>query len=53
MLGGHLAKHWASTQRVITLSSGEAELAGVVKGAAEALGLRSLGADLGWDLLHQ
>ena len=47
MLGTHLIKHWASTQKVITLSSGEAELYGVVKGATEALGLRSLAQDLG------
>ena len=47
MLGRHLIKHWSSTQKVITLSSGEAELAGIVKGAAEALGLQSLALDLG------
>ena len=45
--GQHLVKHWSSTQRTITLSSGEAELAGIVKATAEALGLQSLGADLG------
>eukprot|EP00974_Lingulodinium_polyedra_P033949 3264389-Lingulodinium_polyedra.AAC.1 len=44
--GAHLLKHWSSTQKVVTLSSGEAELAGVVKGAGEALGLQSLGRDL-------
>ena len=48
--GGHLVKHWASTQRVLTLSSAEAELAGIVKGSTEGLGLRSLAADLGWTL---
>ena len=42
-----MVKHWSSTQKVVTLSSGEAELAGIVKGTAEALGLRSLAADLG------
>ena len=47
MMGDHLVKHWSSTQKVVTLSSGEAELAGIVKGAAEALGLRSIAADLG------
>ena len=47
MMGSHLVKHWSTTQRVVTLSSGEAELAGIVKGAAEALGLRSLSADFG------
>ena len=47
MIGSHVVKHWSSTQKVVTLSSGEAELAGIVKGSAEALGLRSLGSDLG------
>ena len=47
MFGKHLIKHWSSTQKVVTLSSGEAELYGVVKGATEALGLRSLAQDLG------
>ena len=48
--GSHLLKHWSSTQKVVTLSSGEAELAGVVKGAGEALGLQSLGRDLKIDM---
>ena len=43
----HLIKHWAPTQKVVTLSPGEAELYGVVKGATEALGLRSLAQDMG------
>ena len=47
MMGSHLVKHWSSTQKTVTLSSGEAELAGIVKATAEALGLQSLGADLG------
>jgi hypothetical protein len=47
MLGQHLVKHWSTTQKVVTLSSGEAELAGIVKGSAEALGLQSLARDLG------
>ena len=42
-----MLKHWATTQKVVTLSSGEAELAGVVKAAAEGLGLQSLAADFG------
>ena len=53
LLNGHLVKHWSCTQKVIALSSGEAELAGVVKAAGEALGMRSLCRDLGMDLsLH-
>jgi len=47
MMGKHWVKHWSSTQKIITLSSGEAELAGIVRGSAEALGLRSLAADFG------
>jgi hypothetical protein len=50
MLGSHLVKHWSTTQKVVTLSSGEAELAGIVKGAAEALGLQSLALDLGFEV---
>ena len=46
MIGSHLIKHWSSTQKTVTLSSGEAELYGVVKGVAEALGLKSLGEDM-------
>ena len=49
-MGGHLIKHWSVTQKAITLSSGEAELGGVVKGATEGLGLRSLARDLGLDV---
>ena len=47
VLGAHLLKSCASTQPTITLSSGEAELHGVVKGAAAGLGMLSLLADLG------
>ena len=47
VLGAHLLKSWASTQPTITLSSGKAELHGVVKGAAAGLGMLSLLADLG------
>jgi len=50
LIGTHLVKHWSTTQRVVTLSSGEAELAGIVKGAAEALGLKSLARDLGREI---
>ena len=42
-----MLKHWATTQKAITLSSGEAELGGVVKVAAEGIGLQSLACDLG------
>ena len=47
MLGKHCIKTWSSTQEVVALSSGEAELYGIVKGTTYALGLRSLLEDLG------
>jgi hypothetical protein len=50
MLGTHLLKHWASTQKQITLSSGEAELGAIVRGFSEALGLQSVARDLGVEL---
>ena len=50
MLGSHLLKHWASTQKKITLSSGEAELGAVVRGFSEVLGLQSVARDLGAEL---
>ena len=48
LIGGCLLKHWSKTQTTISLSSGEAELHGIAYGAAQALGLQSLLADLGW-----
>ena len=47
MLGGHAMKHWSSTQASIALSSGEAEFAGVLRGAGQGLGFQSLLRDLG------
>ena len=47
MIGKHLIKSWSSTQPSQTLSSGEAEMVGVTKAAAAALGFRSLLADYG------
>jgi hypothetical protein len=49
-LGTHPLKHWSATQKYVTLSSGEAELGGVVKGVAEGLGAQALAADLGMQL---
>ena len=49
MLGDHLVKHWSSTQSVLALSSTEAELYALVKGAGQALGAQSLLRDLGDD----
>ena len=45
--GSHPIKHWSITQTTIALSSGEAELGGICRGASIALGLQSLAADLG------
>ena len=50
MKGTHLLKHWSTTQHTGALSSGEAELEGIVKGAAEGLGLQSVGRDLSMQL---
>ena len=43
-------KTWSTTQTLIALSSGEAELYGLVKAAPEGLGLQSLLADLGFEV---
>ena len=50
MLAGHLLKHWSSTQKTTALSTGEAELGGILRGSSEVLGMKSLAADLGIEL---
>ena len=50
MLGSHTIKTWSSTQSGVSLSSGEAEFNGVVRGAGVGLGYQSLLKDLGFDL---
>ena len=45
--GMHLIKCWATTQHVIALSSGEAELYACVRVSSEAIGLRSVMEDMG------
>ena len=47
-----MIKHWSQTQATVTLSSAEAELNGICKGASISLGLQSVAADLGlhWTL---
>jgi hypothetical protein len=47
MLGQHCVKTWSSTQKSITLSSGEAELVAMVKMSSEVLGLIQLAKDWG------
>jgi hypothetical protein len=50
LLGRHTLKTWSTTQTGVSLSSGEAEMHGVVKGAGVGLGFQSLLADLGIDI---
>ena len=45
--GDHLIKSWSTNQQVVALSSGEAELYAQIKGAAQTLGVVSLGQDFG------
>ena len=47
MRGCHLIKSWSSTQTTVALSSAEAELTGICRGAMQGLGLQSLCVDLG------
>ena len=48
--GDHAIKSWSSNQTVIALSSAEAELYALLKGASQVLGLMSMGNDLGDNL---
>ena len=50
LAGTHTIKTWSSTQSSVSLSSGEAEFYGVVRGAGMGLGYQSLLKDLGHDL---
>ena len=50
MRGSHLIKHWSTTQSTVALSSAEAEITGICKGASQGLGLQSLAAGLGVNL---
>ena len=50
MRGGHCIKHWSTTQTTVALSSGEAELGGICRGASHGLGLQSIAEDLGISL---
>ena len=47
MRGSHLLQCYSSTQPTVALSSGEAELGGICRGASKALGLQSVAQDLG------
>lgn len=50
MRGTHVVKTYSQTQSTSCLSSAEAELGGIVKAAAQGLGLQSVARDLGIDL---
>ena len=47
MLGEHVLKTWSTTQATVAMSSAEAELYALVKGAAHTKGLMSMMADCG------
>ena len=47
MLGGHLLKSYSRQQKVIALSSAEAETYGIVACSAETLGIQACAKDLG------
>ena len=42
MFGKHVLKSWCLTQGVISRSSGDAEYYGLVKGASQGLGFKSM-----------
>ena len=47
MINGTVVNHWSRTRASRALSTAEAEYYAVISGAAEALGLQSMMADLG------
>ena len=48
MNGDHFIKSWSTTQKNVTLSSGESELVAAVKANAELIGALQMGADWGF-----
>ena len=48
MHGTRPIQHWSSAQTTVALSSGEAELTGICRGASKSIGTRSLAAALGF-----
>ena len=50
MRGSHWIKSWSTTQKNVTLSSGEAELVAAVKMSAELIGISQLASDWGEQL---
>ena len=51
MLGQHTLKTWATTQKNITLSSGEAELVALVKASTEGIGMQQLASE--WEFKYE
>ena len=49
-MGQCTLKHWSTTQSTIALSSGEAELGELSRGASLGLGFKSMAADLGMNV---
>ena len=49
MVGEHCIKTWSTTQKNVTLSSGEAELVAAVKMRAEVLGIIQMAKDWGFE----
>ena len=49
-LGRHVAKAWSATQKVVSLSVGESEYYGLVKGSAMGKGTQSLLIDMGLNM---
>ena len=47
MHGSHFIKSWSRQQNLVSLSSAEAELYGIVKTSSESLGCQALARDLG------
>ena len=47
MHGKHFIKSWSRQQNLVSLSSAEAELYGLVKASSESLGCQSMARDLG------
>jgi hypothetical protein len=47
MVGRHVVKTWSRTQKVVALSSGEAEMIAAVKGLSEGLGMKAMAAEWG------
>ncbi len=43
-------KGWSKTQSIIALSSGEAELAALVKGSVELMGMSAIMSDFGFQV---